>query len=48
MDLYNKLSTDLQKGMASHLIELNTYDKLAACCLSLNTELQRINARINR
>jgi hypothetical protein len=48
MDLYNKLSTNLQKGMASHLIDLNTYDKLAACCLSLDTELQRINVRVDR
>jgi hypothetical protein len=48
MDLYDKLSTDLQKGMASHLVDLNTYNKLAACCLSLDTELQRINARVDR
>jgi hypothetical protein len=48
MDLYNKLSTDLQKGIASYLVNLNTYNKLAACCLFLDTELRRINARINR
>jgi hypothetical protein len=34
--------------MASHLINLNTYDKLTACCLSLNIELRRINARVDR
>jgi hypothetical protein len=34
--------------MASHLVDLDTYDKLAACCLSLDTELQRINARVDR
>jgi hypothetical protein len=34
--------------MASYLVNLNTYDKLAACCLSLDTELRRINARVNR
>jgi hypothetical protein len=48
MDLYNKLFTDLQKGMASHLVDLDTYDKLAACCLSLDTELRKINVRVNR
>jgi hypothetical protein len=48
IDLYNKLFTDLQKGMASHLVDLDTYDKLAARCLSLNTELRRINARVDR
>jgi hypothetical protein len=34
--------------MASYLVDLNIYNKLAACCLSLNTELRRINARVNR
>jgi hypothetical protein len=48
MDLYNKLFTDLQKGMASYLVNLDTYNKLVACCLSLDTELRRINARVNR
>jgi hypothetical protein len=48
MDLYDKLSTDLQKGIASYLVDLDTYDKLAARCLSLDTELWRINARVDR
>jgi hypothetical protein len=48
INLYNKLFTNLQKGIASHLVDLDTYDKLAACYLSFNTKLQRINARINR
>jgi hypothetical protein len=48
MDLYDKLFTDLQKEMAFYLVDLDTYDKLAACCLSLNTELRRINARVDR
>jgi hypothetical protein len=48
MDLYNKLFTDLQKGMASYLVNLDTYNKLAARCLSLDTELRRINARVDR
>jgi hypothetical protein len=47
MDLYDKLSTDLQKGIASHLVNLDIYDKLAACCLSLDTKLRRINARVD-
>jgi hypothetical protein len=34
--------------MASYLVNLDTYDKLAACCLSLDIKLRRINARINR
>jgi hypothetical protein len=34
--------------MASYLVDLDTYDKLTACCLSLNTELRRINARVDR
>jgi hypothetical protein len=34
--------------MASYFVDLDTYDKLAACCLSLNTKLQRINACVNR
>jgi hypothetical protein len=48
MDLYDKLSTDLQKGMASYLVDLDTYDKLVVRCLSLDTELRRINARVDR
>jgi hypothetical protein len=34
--------------MAFYLIDLNTYNKLIVCYLSLNTKLQRINARVNR
>jgi hypothetical protein len=34
--------------MASYLVDLDTYNKLAACCLSLDTELWRINARVDR
>jgi hypothetical protein len=34
--------------MASYLVDLDTYDKLAACCLSLDTELRRINVCVNR
>jgi hypothetical protein len=34
--------------MASHLVNLDTYNKLVAYCLSLDTKLRRINARVNR
>jgi hypothetical protein len=34
--------------MASYLVDLDTYNKLVACCLLLDTELRRINARVNR
>jgi hypothetical protein len=34
--------------MAFYLIDLDTYNKLAACCLSLNTKLWRINTYVNR
>jgi hypothetical protein len=34
--------------MAFYLINLDMYNKLTACCLSLDTELRRINARVNR
>jgi hypothetical protein len=39
IDLYDKLFTNLQKGIAFYLVNLDTYDKLAACCLSLDTKL---------
>jgi hypothetical protein len=34
--------------MASYLVDLDTYNKLAAYCLSLNTKLRRINTRVDR
>jgi hypothetical protein len=44
LDLYNKLTTQLQRGMAPNLHSLDTYAKLAASCQSLDTELKRITA----
>jgi hypothetical protein len=34
--------------MAFYLVDLDTYNKLAAYCLSLNTKLRRINVYVNR
>jgi hypothetical protein len=34
--------------MASYLVNLDTYNKLTACCLFLDTELRRINTHVNR
>ena len=48
LDLYDKLTTPLQERLAVMLKDLDTYAKLAARCLSLDTELKRITARIDR
>jgi len=48
LDLYNKLTIRLQEKIAITLNNLLTYKKLAACCLSLDAELKRINAYLNR
>jgi len=48
LDLYDKLKIQLQEKIAVTLDNLLTYKKLAACCLSLDIELKRINARPNR
>jgi hypothetical protein len=48
LDLYDKLTTPLQERLAVMLEDLDTYAKLAARCLSLDTELKRITARIDR
>jgi hypothetical protein len=34
--------------MAFYLVDLDTYNKLVACCLSFDIKLWRINARVNR
>jgi hypothetical protein len=34
--------------MASHLVDLDTYNKLAACCLFLDIKLRRINTHVDR
>ena len=45
LDLYDKLTTQLQRGIAPNLRSLDTYAELAASCQSLDTELKRITAR---
>src|SRR6266536_1694946 len=46
--LYNKLTTQLQERLAVMLVDLDTYKKLVDRCMSLDTELKRINARVDR
>jgi hypothetical protein len=48
LDLYDKLTTQLQERLAATLEDLDTYQKLANRCLSLDTELKRISARVDR
>src|SRR6266487_4701003 len=48
LDLYDKLTTQLQERLAVMLVDLDTYKKLADRCMSLNTELKRINAYVDR
>ena len=48
LDLYDKLTTPLQERLAATLEDLDTYQKLANRCLSLDTELKRISARVER
>lgn len=48
LDLYDKLTVPLQRQLAAMLVDLNTYQKLANRCISLDTELRRIDARDNR
>ena len=48
LDLYDKLTTQLQERLAATLEDLDTYQKLANRCLSLDTELKRIATRVDR
>jgi hypothetical protein len=48
LDLYDKLTTQLQERLAATLEDLDTYQKLANRCISLDTELKRITARADR
>lgn len=48
MDLYDRVTTTLQKGIAPNLRLLPTYEELAADLSSLDTELKRIAAREDR
>jgi hypothetical protein len=48
LDLYNRVTTILQKGIASNLRLLPIYKELAADLASLDTELRRITVREDR
>jgi len=48
LDLYDKLTTQLQTPIVAMLEDLDTYDKLATRCLSLDIELKRISTRVER
>ena len=48
LDLYDKLTIRLQEKIAVTLDDLPTHERLAARCLSLDSELKRIDARPDR
>ena len=48
LDLYDKLTIRLQEKIAVTLDDLPTYQRLAARCLSLDSELKRIDTRPDR
>jgi Zinc knuckle len=48
LDLYDKLTVRLQEKIAVTLDDLPTHERLAARCLSLDSELRRIDARTDR
>jgi hypothetical protein len=48
LDLYDKLTTQLQERLAATLENLDTSQKLANRCISLDTELRRITAQADR
>ena len=45
LDLFDRLTAQLQEKLAAQLRTLNTFAELSASCLSLDTELRRITAR---
>jgi hypothetical protein len=45
LDLYDKLTIQLQEKLAVNLRTLNTFAELSACCLLLDTELKQITAQ---
>src|SRR5438552_6672441 len=45
LDLFDRLTTQLQEKLAAQLRTLDSFAELAASCLSLDTELRRIAAR---
>jgi len=48
LDLYDKLTTQLQERLAVMLVDLDTYKKLVDRYMSLDIELKRINAHVDR
>ena len=48
LDLFDRLTTQLQEKLAAQLRTLDSFAELAASCLSLDTELRRIAARTER
>jgi hypothetical protein len=48
LDLYDKLTIRIQEKIAVTLDDLLTYERLTARCLSLDSELRRIDARTER
>jgi hypothetical protein len=48
LDLFDRLTTQLQEKLAAQLRTLDTFAELSASCLSLDTELRRIAARQRR
>jgi hypothetical protein len=48
LDLYDKLTIQLQDKLVVHLRTLDTFEELLACCLSLDAELKWIIARMER
>jgi hypothetical protein len=45
MDLYDRLTTQLQRSLAANLRSLASFEELVADCLSVDAELRRITAR---
>jgi len=48
LDLFDRLTTQLQEKLAAQLRTLDTFAELSASCLSLDSELRRIAARTER
>jgi hypothetical protein len=48
LDLYDRLTTQLQECLTAKLEDLDSYQKLANRCISLDTELKRITTRADR
>ena len=47
LDLYDKLTTQMQEKLAVHLRTLDSFAELLACCLSLDSELRRIATQLD-